>query len=326
MAHTSGTATDYLDLMSKFVTFVTTGLAAGQNWTKLADHTTEVGFDRNVYFQAPGLAGTDSIFINMAAVHNVGADVWNLGFYGATGYNAAFGGVLSQPGSTPNGSWMLLWNTAIPYWFIGDGRSARIIAKVSTTYQSAYVGLIIPYASPAEYAYPLFIGAMASNPARRFSDTSNVFSAFWNPTSDSSNTPGVDNHSGTWLRNPGGIWFTVGSNSVGGGGFGPATQNLAIWPYSHFENIGQVLGGTDYSLLPLVLHTGGSAGSPLDLSRANYGELDSVYFVSGFSNASENTVTISGVTYIVVQNGFRITAPNGTPGSNTNSFAAFALN
>lgn len=323
MAHTSGTATDYLDLMSKFVTFVTTGLTAGQNWTKLADHTTEVGFDRNVYFQAPGLAGADSIFVNMAAVHNVGADTWNLGFYGATGYNAALGGVAAQPGATPTGAWMLLWNAAIPYWFIADGRSARIIAKASTVYESAYAGLFMPYASPSEYAYPMFVGAMASNPGRRFSDASLAHTAFWNPASDGNNTAGVDSHSGAWLRTPGGNWVPAGNAAIGGG---INTQNLLVWPYFHFENVGQVLGGTDYALMPLVLHTGGSPGSVPDLARANFGELDSVFFVSGFSNASENTVTIGGVTYIVVQNAFRTTAPNGTSASNTNSYAAFALN
>lgn len=318
MTHTSGTATSYLDLMDKFVTFVTSGLASGQNWTKLLDHTTEAGFDRNVYFQAPGLTGADEIFINMAAVHNVGTDVWNVGFYGATGFNVGLGGVASQPGCTPTGAWMLLWDTAIPYWFIADGRSARIVAKASTIYAQAYAGFHIPYASPSEYAYPLFIGAMASNPGRRFSDTTNVHTAFWNPTSDAQNTLGVDAHSGAWLRTPGGNWIPAGN--------GPNTQALSVWPYGKFENFGQVLGGTDYALMPLVLHTGGSAGSAFDSTRANFGELDSVFFISGFSNASENTVSIGGVTYLVVQNAFRLTGPSGDPTSNQNAYAAFSLN
>lgn len=321
MAHTSGTATDYLDLMSKFKTFVTTGLAAGQNWTVLADRTTEAGFDRNIYFQAPGLTASDSIFVNMAAVHNVGADTWNLGFYGATGFNSTFG-VALQPGATPTGAWMLLWNTAIPYWFIGDGRSARIIAKVSTVYESAYAGLFIPYASPSEYAYPLFIGAMASNPARRFSDTTALHSAFWNPVSDGALGLGVDLHSGAWLRTPGGNWMPAGNLNSS---FGVNTQWLSVWPYAHFENIGQVFGSTDYALMPLDLHLGGTTVLP-DSQRANFGELDSVFFISGFSNASENLVTIGGVQYIVVQNGFHTAPPDGTAASHTNSFAAFALN
>jgi hypothetical protein len=316
MAHTSGTATDYADLLSKFKTFVTTGLASGQNWTVLADHTTEAGFDRNIYFQAPGLAGTDSIFINMAQVHNVGADTWNIGFYGATGFNAAFG-IAAQPGATPTGAWLPMWNTAIPYWFIGDGRSARIIAKISTVYVSSYAGLMIPYASPSEYAYPLFIGAMTSDPTLRFSSTSGFYTAFFNPAGDGQ-TLTAGSHSGSWLRTPGGIWVPAGSSANG--------QFLCVWPWGRFENIGQVLGGTDYALMPLVLHTGGGPGTPADAGRANFGELDSVFFLSGFSNASENTVTIGGVTYIVVQNAFRVSGPSGLVASNQTSFAAFALN
>jgi hypothetical protein len=33
-----------------------------------------------------------------------------------------------------------------------------------------------------------------------------------------------------------------------------------------------------------------------------FGEIDGVYAVSGFNNASENTVTIDGIPYLVVQN------------------------
>lgn len=316
MANTSGTATGYLDLLDKFSIFVTTGLAAGQNWTKLLDHTTEAGYDRNIYFKAPGLAGTDQIFINAAALHNTGADTFNVGFYGASAFNAALGGLLVQPGLQPNGSWLLMWNTTIPYWFIADGRSAKIVAKVSTVYESAYAGLYIPYASPSEYAYPLFVGACASNPARRYSDTSTVFSSFWNPTSDGQNSLQVDIHSGAWVRLPSGSWVPVGNGN---------TNAMRIWPYASFEQVGRVYGGTDYALMPLVLHTGsGVVGSPLDSQRGNMGELDGVFFISGFSNASENTVTIGGVTYLVVQNCFRTTGPSPTV-VNQNQFAAFAL-
>jgi hypothetical protein len=100
---------------------------------------------------------------------------------------------------------------------------------------------------------------------------------------------------------------------------------MVVWPYMRVENIGRVFGGTDYALMPLILHTGGAALSIPDSQRANVGELDGVYFISGFGNASENTVTIGGVTYLVVQNCFRTTGPNGTTTSNTNQYAAFAL-
>lgn len=48
-----------------------------------------------------------------------------------------------------------------------------------------------------------------------------------------------------------------------------------------------------YGLSPAVL---------TDTTPNVYGELDGVFHVTGFNNAVENTISIGGVTYLVVQN------------------------
>jgi len=46
---------------------------------------------------------------------------------------------------------------------------------------------------------------------------------------------------------------------------------------------------------------------PSELYDTNgvYGALDGTYYISGFNNVVENTLVISGVTYLVVQNIWR---------------------
>jgi hypothetical protein len=309
--HTSGTAANYLDLLNRFVTFVTTGLTTGQNWTLLAD-TTDGGTDRAVYLQAPGLAGTDTIFVNIGALHSTSADTYNLILGGATGYLSSAHGFNLQPGASPGG-YLSLWDAAIPFWFIADGRSAKIVAKVATVYESAYLGLFVPYATPTEYPYPLFVGGTSPNDCR-YSDLSWYHSAFWNPSSVS-NPFDYTNYSGASLRLPAGEWATAGNINTYNNSFN--YTGLVIWPFGIVEGVGCVLGSSDYALMPLVLHING-------LNAATLGELDGVFFISGYQNASENIVTINGIDHLVVQNCFRTSGPAVGYGCN-NQFAAFAL-
>lgn len=314
MAVASGTATDYLDLLDKLNTFLTTGLGS-RNWTKLKD-SVETGCDRNLYYQAPGLAGADTIFVNTHARHDAGADIYNIGMSGATGYNAAMPFSV-QPGSSLF-TYMLGWNTAIPYWFIGSGRVCKIIAKISGVYQSAYMGFLIPHGSPSEWQYPLFVGAMTSDPTFRWSSVSPQYKAFWNPAVSQNINPVQGQGSGAYMCAPGRSWIAFGNYDTGQEASGPTTGSL-IWPYgTQFEQVGPIFGMTDeYTLTPLTLHS-------TDLGGANWGEFDGVYFISGYNNAVENIVTIGGVDYLVVQNAFRSSGPVLST-TYSNHYAAFKL-
>lgn len=318
--HTSGTATNYLDLLDKFIDFVTTGLTSGQNWTVLQD-ATEDAYDRVVYLRAPGLAGTDEIYINVVAYHSTSNDVYNVGFFGATGFSGSLK-LGAQPGALPNGpgAWALMWNTNIPYWFVGNGRCAKIIAKVGTSYEHAYAGFIIPHATPDEYPYPLLIGGSCANLNSRYSQADLVHSAYWNPGTNSQQVQDYTNTqtSGCYLRTPNNFWASAGNLYQGGQA---ATQGLTLWPYGHFEAIGPVFGSlTDYTLMPIVLHNN-------LISRAVYGELDGVFFISGYAQASENIISLDGLDYLIVQNTWRSTGPRpgGTVNLAQNQYAAIAL-
>jgi hypothetical protein len=53
--------------------------------------------------------------------------------------------------------------------------------------------------------------------------------------------------------------------------------------------------GDAYSLLPVVLHDSANV----------YGQLDGVYHITGFNNVVENTLTIDGKDYVVMQGVYR---------------------
>jgi hypothetical protein len=52
-----------------------------------------------------------------------------------------------------------LWQNSIDYWFYVNNTRVIVIAKIGVYYISMYAGFFLPYALPAEYPYPYFIGA-----------------------------------------------------------------------------------------------------------------------------------------------------------------------
>jgi hypothetical protein len=289
MAVEIGTAANHADLLTRLRAFLTANadlVAAGQAWTEVGynapDATTE-----ETYLRGPGLGGGEEIYVQIRRYENVAGDYYNWGLRGAVNYNPAepFG---SQPGASPE-SHFTLWNTSIPYWFVANGRRFMVVAKVSTVYVMLHAGLILPYATPAEYPYPIFVGANCRS-AMRWSvggdENRNVFD------------PGALNDAGYCrLRYVDGTWIGIANHS------GDADDRPGnTWPYEGFRQswIGfpiSALGG-DYVLTPIILSTGYEDG-------VVFGELDGVFHVSGFSTASENIVTIEGVDHLVVQNVYR---------------------
>jgi hypothetical protein len=55
--------------------------------------------------------------------------------------------------------------------------------------------------------------------------------------------------------------------------------------------------GGVYHLLPIELH---------DNTANLWGALDGIYYISGFNNAVENTLSIDGHQYVVIQDSFRV--------------------
>jgi hypothetical protein len=256
------------------------------NITGTVEDFAAVMADVECYLRGPGASDSDDIFVAMRTVSSATSDTFNILVHGATGHVPG-ARMPVQPGSSVTGPAMLLWEDAITYWFVAHGRRFIVIAKVSTVYESMYAGLGLPYGLPTEYPYMLVIGASSSIWNLRFSNNSTAHTSFWNPgrttTGASDSCLTVRSTSGQWLP------FT---NYHTEGGYVYPTNAVTM-----FEERPAPDGS--YAITPLVLYTPGT-----DV----LGELDGAYHVTGFGNASENIITVSGDDYLVVQSANRTTS------------------
>lgn len=241
-------------------------------------------YANELYMKAPGLAGADEIFINFFTHYNEDSDYYNMSMAGALGFEnlETFD---SQPGKG-SGVCMALWQFQIPYWIVADGRRMILVCKISTNYMSWHGGFILPYATPAEYPYPLYIaGPYIQNGAIRWSSESHNHRSFFDPYNGYMYTV-----EGTWL---------LIQNKYSSSGNEASPGNSNIWPYTenYAINIRQSPGDI-YPLLPMVMHTNQNGGNV-------YGEIAGAFWTPGFANASENVIVVNGTDYVVIQDVYR---------------------
>jgi hypothetical protein len=256
-------------------------------------------------WEAPGNGGLDEIFVGAKVFSDVGTDYYNWRLGGFSAYNSALA-FNAQPGYVGGASQahpspvLTLWNSSIPYWIVANGRRVIIVAKVSTVYVAAYLGLMNSYMAPGSFPYPLIVGGnlafqtepVTTSPSWRWSYTGNDMRNFAIPYAAAM---GFDYRSSLQLRLASGSWrgFDIANTETVFG---------QVWPFAYVDQSTNydwrpnLDGG--YPLLPVVL---------FDNTPNMYGELDGVHATSGFSQGSENTITIKGIPYLVVQNVFRNT-------------------
>lgn len=257
-------------------------------------------------WQAPGNGNLDQILVGAKLFHDAGGDYYNWRLGGFTAFDSALtfenqANYVGGPGQSSSSPVLNLWNSSIPFWFIGNGRRAIIVAKVSTVYVVAYLGFMATYMSPGSFPYPLAVaGSMAWDSGE---PTVGDVSWRWSFVGDSLRNLGIgtpqkasDAGCQLRLRLPTGLWRGFDS------GWGE-NQFGRLWPYTDAKQGGMADWRPDldggYSILPIVLH---------DSAIANiYGEFDGVGAVTGFGQAAENTITIGLSQWLVVQNVNRTT-------------------
>lgn len=289
MAYATGTATDYADLYSKLVTFVTTNstlVAAGENWTVLSSSLTGLtGVQGSHLLRGPGLSGTDQIHIRIQLQADAGGDKYGIGLQYFSSYNSSLNHSV-QPGiSSVCG--MALWNNPMTYWFIANGRRFIVVAKVSTVYTSMYAGYYLSYCTPSELPYPMIVlGSNEDAITHRWSQGNHETGGFWDPSDGNG-----------YARDGSSVQLAVANYTNGTGGARQAVGTNAIWPYDTDLALRENYDGTQ-SLLPTIFHTSYGGGNV-------YGELQGVFFTSAYGLGSEDTVTINSKTYLIVQSVYR---------------------
>jgi hypothetical protein len=207
-----------------------------------------------------------------------------------------------------------LWNSSIPYWFNVNSRRIIVVAKVSTVFTMSYLGFILPYATPGQYPYPLFIGGttwLSSGSSLRFSSATDNDQMFWRgrtPLQTASSSASFK------LRTPSGVWRSrnnhvdfdytnVNSSEKDMEGMYPyiGVSNLATAGNGYWADYRRPNLDGSYALTPIQYR---EAATPI--TDANVvGELDGIFHVSGFDNSAENIVEADGFEHLVVPNIFR---------------------
>lgn len=246
--------------------------AEANGWTTLRYSAPSNGSNRELILRGPGLSGDKQIFVGFRTYHDVSADYYNLSVAGFTGYVAG-NTFTAQPGYIESG--VPAHNKRIDYWLVVNGQRIAFGLKIaSPVYEHGYAGLFLPYATPSQYPYPLVVGGMLDGiPATRFSDSNHSIYA-----KGSRNNLRMRFVDGAWKTPDCYPWNT---------GYSP---NCITGSYQIRD------AGGNYPLLPILLRDG---------APNLFGELDGVYQISGFNNTVESTLTIGGVTYVVLQDVWR---------------------
>ena len=145
MAWTSGTATDYLDLLTRLKAFVTEQmLPANERWQVMR---WVPGPPAELVLKGVGLAGTDEIYV--AIQTETSSDYGNWKLRGYVTYNP--GVAFDAQYNSSQTYYALLTLSAMPYWFVANGRRIVVVVKTGTYYECVHLGMFLPYATPAQY-------------------------------------------------------------------------------------------------------------------------------------------------------------------------------
>lgn len=344
MAWTSGTVTGHKALLVALRDYLTTDstlVAAGENWEELEYTATGFGdtgigrintagypeanysVDSLLWLKGPGSSPGDEVFVVVGAMDETNNNLnpnWLM--WGATGYIASAPDLASQPIS-PNLEGLPLTTGQIDYWFFANGRRVIIVAKIGTSYFSAYLGWGLPYVTPTEYPYPMFIGGSVHcnhHLHKDYNATDGEKTAFWIPAGSNSYWDGFGD--ALPVYSPFGYWgkgfchrFYNGNYYTGQAN---AQDEFCMWPStfvnkqvatageSYFQFYGSHADGTPILTPISLVRTPTGDDAFRDMNPANHGlymELEGVYLVNADDPIlPEAELTIGSDTYIVFPN------------------------
>lgn len=155
MAYTTGSATDYHDLLAKLKDYLD-----AQGWTiNLYQAAGSMTGKAKLYVTGPGSEGGQqpNVSIDTEARTSDNSYGWRVCAHTTYNADAPFG---SQQSNSPI-HYFNLHQNALDYFFYVSDRRFIVIAKIGVVYLSMYAGFFLPYALPEEYPFPYYVGATA---------------------------------------------------------------------------------------------------------------------------------------------------------------------
>lgn len=244
-------------------------------------------------WRAPGVDGTQQIYIPAYTYIDESQDIYNLCFRGYRFDDALIAdqSITNQIGSGTVA--MCLRDVPIVYWIVAHGGRVMIMTKHTGLYQFAYLGYGLPYETPSSHPYPCIIAAPSNSISRKYDSTSGDYQ---NVGTAGVNTVHAFSPAGNWRPN-GNYWSDGG---LGGQAYG--RDNGVILPTARDANadpLGLIRTNLDGSLpmLPLVIRS----WNPEHM----WGEFDGVMFTTGFDNSTESLTRRGQIDWISFPSVFR---------------------
>lgn len=307
MAYTTGTATDYADLLDKLRLY-----AVAQGWTQLAwtAGTVPAG-GANLQLRGPGAGVGREVYLNIRTYADVPSAYYYWTLRGATGYTAG-APVGGNPGEMQTSTYFNLWQNSITYWFYVNDYRIIVVAKCSTAYISMYAGFFLPFSSPDQYPFPLYVAAdyggvaswsLANAGRRMFADPG-----------------GSTTQPSAWTRSPAGTWiptfnhiFSSSNDSISNVIGSPVVR---MWPF----HVGEAQASSNYWEWGGNFNGqgGGGALDSMVATRQNerwlwpvtlvpmlepaFGVLYGVHAIPGVGLATEQVTTVGARNFRIFQN------------------------
>lgn len=343
MAVKIGEAANHLDFWNILLDFLQNDpalVAADQNWEVAWQHAS----NPELVLRGPGLSGDDQVLVGLRRRDNeltLGESVIDItGMTGiipsATSFNDHVGNLSIPP-------LFFLDQNPMSYWIVANGRRFVVVLRISNVYQAGYGGLFLPYANPAAYPMPLFIGGSLGSDAGSSAvvvntwrtEVTNRYSHFLYAWTNGAGGSSTGYSSSSYMLDPSGGWRECGCNatdekgwrlpltrlgprnfpgSMAGREAGPAGAS-ALTGANFNSRLGYAtvrgaltagLNG-EFSLTPITLNAGVNTGLEAPVT---YGILDGCFSIPGIGNVAENIVTVGGVEHLVVGDVQRNTVSN----------------
>lgn len=254
----------------------------------LEDFTIEAG--AFTAWRAPGADGAQEINLGLRLYSDQGSGTYNLRWYGSRFWDRT-----RAPQNQLNSSGqrvMSLYDTPMPFTFVANGHRLVPVVKVGTYYMAAYLGHRRSYDPPSADPWPCFIAANHAVTDRNYAAITPEVRNFWNAARYSAAA-----------HFPNGAWVEVSniySQSGNDSAEGTAAHPAKVYPSALGTNNGSALTYVrenldgSYALIPCSI--------TCDSPRHAAGELDGIYWVTGFGNTAENVITRDGFAHLCFPN------------------------
>jgi hypothetical protein len=280
--------------------------AAGQDWRQEVNRNTRSSYNGAVYDEPfgsdckevilsnKGLSGAENVIIGIREWKYVAGSAWGWDLnpytylpegdfdwnfhYTQTGRNE-YDGTWEHFSEKPT---MPMHDNTMYYWFYSNQQRIIVVAKVSSNYESCYMGFGRRFGTPTDYPYPCIVSGSGYGNVK-YTDTGKSHSY----CIDAYHTSGAYH---TWVIDPSNEFL-----------FFYSTTNLGVdlYPRHNFASAGQLYpDNLGRFIMTPVYAVPYNVGNP----NTTLFDLDGIYHTMGFGLQSEDTIKYNGRVHRVFQN------------------------